>query len=83
MNIETNEIGVPPVFAKKLTYPEPVTPHNIHKMQQLVQNGTKKHPGAAYIEYEDGRMESLVSNNSSFGTLESEKKQNFAGPLRT
>ena len=23
-NIETNEIGVPPVFAKKLTYPEPV-----------------------------------------------------------
>ena len=27
-NIETNEIGVPPVFAIKLTYPEPVTDHN-------------------------------------------------------
>ena len=33
-NIETNEIGVPPVFAQKLTYPEPVTSHNFKDMQQ-------------------------------------------------
>lgn len=32
-NIETNEIGVPPVFAKKLTYPEPVTSHNFKDLQ--------------------------------------------------
>lgn len=32
-NIETNEIGVPPVFARKLTYPEPVTSHNFKDLQ--------------------------------------------------
>lgn len=32
-NIETNEIGVPMVFARKLTYPEPVTNHNYYEMK--------------------------------------------------
>jgi DNA-directed RNA polymerase I subunit RPA1 len=35
-NIETNEIGVPPVFARKLTYPEPVTSHNFKDLQYVV-----------------------------------------------
>lgn len=60
INIETNEIGVPPVFAKKLTFPEPVTPHNFAKLRQLVINGPKVHPGAAFIEMEDGSVMSLV-----------------------
>ncbi len=34
-NIETNEIGVPPVFARKLTYPEPVTSHNFKDLQYV------------------------------------------------
>src|SRR5699024_5897410 len=38
-NIETNEIGVPLVFAKKLTYPEPVTNHNFWELKQTVING--------------------------------------------
>jgi DNA-directed RNA polymerase I subunit RPA1 len=60
VNIETNEIGVPPVFAIKLTFPEPVTPHNVKRMMQLVINGPKVHPGASYIQMEDGHMISLV-----------------------
>src|SRR5699024_4581388 len=48
-NIETNEIGVPLVFAKKLTYPEPVTNHNFWEMKQAVINGPDKYPGAAAI----------------------------------
>lgn len=60
VNIETNEIGVPPVFARKLTFPEPVTPHNVKRMMQLVINGPKVHPGASYIQMEDGHMISLV-----------------------
>ena len=60
INIETNEIGVPPVFAKKLTFPEPVTPHNVKRMMQLVINGTKVHPGASYIQMEDGFLIALV-----------------------
>jgi DNA-directed RNA polymerase I subunit RPA1 len=63
VNIETNEIGVPPVFAKRLTFPEPVTPHNVRKMMQLVINGPKKHPGASYIQMEDGTLQSLVSRS--------------------
>lgn len=58
-NIETNEIGVPPVFARKLTYPEPVTSHNFKDMQQAVINGFDKWPGAAAIENENGQVISL------------------------
>lgn len=58
-NIETNEIGVPPVFAKKLTYPEPVTSHNFKDMQQAVINGVDKWPGAFAIENENGQIVSL------------------------
>ncbi|KAH9898602.1 beta and beta-prime subunits of DNA dependent RNA-polymerase [Xylariomycetidae sp. FL2044] len=58
-NIETSEIGVPPVFAKKLTYPEPVTSHNFREMQQAVINGVDKWPGAAAIENENGQIVNL------------------------
>ncbi|KAI9055982.1 hypothetical protein LZ554_000916 [Drepanopeziza brunnea f. sp. 'monogermtubi'] len=58
-NIETNEIGVPPVFAKKLTYPEPVTSHNFKDMQQAVINGVDIWPGAAAIENENGQVINL------------------------
>ncbi|KAG6222855.1 hypothetical protein E4U34_001214 [Claviceps purpurea] len=58
-NIETNEIGVPPVFARKLTYPEPVTSHNFRDMQQAVINGVNTWPGAAAIEDEYGHVTSL------------------------
>ncbi|GJC82412.1 DNA-directed RNA polymerase I subunit RPA190 [Colletotrichum liriopes] len=62
-NIETNEIGVPPVFARKLTYPEPVTSHNFRDMQQAVINGVDKWPGAAAIEYENGQIVNLRSKS--------------------
>ncbi|KAH3902860.1 probable DNA-directed RNA polymerase I subunit RPA190 [Saccharomycodes ludwigii] len=59
-NIETNEIGLPPVFAKKLTYPEPVTSYNIAELRQAVINGPEKWPGATQIQNEDGSLVSLV-----------------------
>ncbi|OJK04708.1 hypothetical protein ASPACDRAFT_74279 [Aspergillus aculeatus ATCC 16872] len=58
-NIETNEIGVPMVFAKKLTYPEPVTNHNFWEMKQAVINGPDKYPGASAIENELGQVTNL------------------------
>lgn len=63
-NIETNEIGVPPVFAKKLTFPEPVTSHNFKEMQQAVINGVDIWPGAAAIESEDGQILNLRSKTA-------------------
>ena len=58
-NIETNEIGVPLVFAKRLTYPEPVTSYNFEQLQKAVINGMDKYPGATAIENEVGLVMSL------------------------
>jgi DNA-directed RNA polymerase beta' subunit len=62
-NIETNQIGVPPVFAKKLTYPEPVTNHNFYDLKEAVLNGPDKWPGAVAIENEHGQVISLRKKN--------------------
>ncbi|PVH92409.1 DNA-directed RNA polymeras-like protein I subunit [Periconia macrospinosa] len=62
-NIETNQIGVPPVFAKKLTYPEPVTNHNFYDLKEAVLNGPDKWPGAVAIENEFGQVVSLRKKN--------------------
>jgi len=59
-NLETNEIGVPPVFAVKLTYPEPVTAYNVSELRQAVINGPDKWPGAIQVQNEDGTMVSLI-----------------------
>ncbi|KAL3468042.1 hypothetical protein BJX64DRAFT_83490 [Aspergillus heterothallicus] len=58
-NIETNEIGVPHVFAKKLTYPEPVTSHNFWDLKEAVVNGPDRYPGATAIENEVGQVTNL------------------------
>jgi DNA-directed RNA polymerase I subunit RPA1 len=58
-NLETNEIGVPMVFAKKLTFPEPVTNHNFWELKEAVINGPDKYPGAAAIENENGQVINL------------------------
>jgi len=62
-NIETNEIGVPPVFAIKLTYPEPVTDHNFQELKEAVINGPYLWPGAVAIESENGQVINLQSKN--------------------
>ncbi|XP_053115784.1 DNA-directed RNA polymerase I subunit RPA1 [Hemicordylus capensis] len=54
MYIQTNEIGIPMVFATKLTYPQPVTPWNVQELRQAVINGPNEHPGASMIINEDG-----------------------------
>lgn len=62
-NIETNEIGVPPVFAVKLTYPEPVTDHNFLELKEAVINGPYVWPGAVAIENENGQVINLQIKN--------------------
>ena len=62
-NLEANEVGVPPVFAKKLTYPEPVTTHNFVELKQAVLNGAEKWPGAVAVEFETGQVINLRRKN--------------------
>lgn len=57
--LKTSQIGVPMVFAKKLTYPEPVTSFNVRQLRQAVLNGPETHPGASHVQMEDGTLASL------------------------
>ncbi|KAM5228128.1 DNA-directed RNA polymerase I subunit RPA1 isoform 2-T2 [Ctenodactylus gundi] len=59
MYISTNEIGIPMVFATKLTYPQPVTPWNVQELRQAVINGPNVHPGASMVINEDGSRTAL------------------------
>lgn len=43
--INVDEIGIPDVFAKKLSYPVPVTTWNVAELRKLVINGPNVHPG--------------------------------------
>lgn len=63
MYIGTNEIGIPMVFATKLTYPQPVTPWNVKELRQAVINGPRVHPGASMVINEDGRKTILSADN--------------------
>lgn len=58
--LETNQVGVPPVFAKKLSFPEPVTAYNINELRQAVINGPDVWPGALQVQNEDGTLVSLI-----------------------
>ncbi|TST60384.1 DNA-directed RNA polymerase I subunit RPA1 [Bagarius yarrelli] len=63
MYIGTNEIGIPMVFATKLTYPQPVTPWNVKELRQAVINGPDVHPGASIVINEDGSRTILSRTN--------------------
>jgi DNA-directed RNA polymerase I subunit RPA1 len=58
-NIDTNEIGIPPFIAQKLTFPEPVTPWNVDKLRRAVINGPGIYPGASHVESDEGKITSL------------------------
>ena len=56
-NISIDEVGVPMSISQTLTVPECVTPYNVDKLQQLVENGPNPPPGergANYIIRPDG-----------------------------
>ncbi|XP_031567352.1 DNA-directed RNA polymerase I subunit RPA1-like [Actinia tenebrosa] len=63
--INTDEIGIPEVFATKLTYPQPVTPWNVKELRQAVINGPLVHPGAILVENEDGKKTRLSATDEN------------------
>ncbi|GMH08181.1 hypothetical protein Nepgr_010021 [Nepenthes gracilis] len=46
--LAVDEIGIPPCFALKLTYPESVTPWNVVVLRDAIVNGPEIHPGATH-----------------------------------
>ena len=65
LSIHCDEVGVPEVFATKLTYCQPVTPFNVKELRNAVINGPNKHPGATLVEFEDGKVKKINQNNLS------------------
>ncbi|XP_013113377.2 DNA-directed RNA polymerase I subunit RPA1 [Stomoxys calcitrans] len=64
-NINVEEIGIPDIFARKLSYPVPVTPWNVAELRKMVMNGPDVHPGANYIQDERGYTTYIPANNAS------------------
>lgn len=62
-NLNIDEIGIPEAFAKKLTYPVPVTVWNVTELRKLVMNGPDVHPGANFIEDEERKIIKIDKND--------------------
>eukprot|EP00658_Telonema_sp_P-2_P041530 TRINITY_DN2971_c0_g1_i1.p1 TRINITY_DN2971_c0_g1~~TRINITY_DN2971_c0_g1_i1.p1 ORF type:complete len:1072 (-),score=265.32 TRINITY_DN2971_c0_g1_i1:57-3272(-) len=63
VNLETNEIGVPLYFAKKLSFTEPVTPYNEKELREAVVNGPDVYPGANFVIDDKGATINLGTRN--------------------
>ncbi|XP_059079806.1 DNA-directed RNA polymerase I subunit RPA1-like [Tigriopus californicus] len=62
-NICIDEIGLPEVFAKQLTYKVPVTHWNVEELRDMVVNGPDVHPGAVFVENENGYRKVIDPTN--------------------
>ncbi|KAI1416301.1 beta and beta-prime subunits of DNA dependent RNA-polymerase [Hypoxylon sp. FL1857] len=56
-----NQVAVPELVAKNLTYPERVHRANIDKLRQCILNGPNVHPGAQAILKQDGDQSFKIS----------------------
>lgn len=56
--LDIDEIGIPEVFATRLTFGEPVNFLNIQTLRKLVRNGPETHPGANFTTV--GTMRKLI-----------------------
>ena len=48
-NIELDELGVPFIIAKNLTYPEIVNDYNVEKLKDLLNHGVDQYPGVKMV----------------------------------
>ena len=53
-NLDVDELGIPLLIAKNLTFPEEVTDYNIDFLQYLVRNGFDRYPGAKQVTNKKG-----------------------------
>eukprot|EP00762_Andalucia_godoyi_P008421 ANDGO_04681.mRNA.1 DNA-directed RNA polymerase I subunit rpa1 len=63
VNLSTSEIGIPLYFAKRLSFPTPVTERNLREMQRAVIRGPTEYPGANFVVDSQGRKIDLTSSS--------------------
>ena len=59
-NLNIDQVAIPVLVAKNMTYPETVSRYNKAKLQQRVRNGWDKWPGANYIIKADGGFQIML-----------------------
>lgn len=59
-NLRIDQVGVPELVAKILTFPTRVNESNIELMRKLVINGADVHPGANYLQEKDSQMKKFL-----------------------
>ncbi|KIY03285.1 uncharacterized protein Z520_01752 [Fonsecaea multimorphosa CBS 102226] len=62
-NLRIDEVAVPILVAKNMTYPEVVNELNIEKLRQRVRNGPNVWPGANHVIKKEGFKNSLKYNS--------------------
>lgn len=67
--IGCGEIGVPPYFAKRLCFPERVTPWNVERLRAAVVRGPHELNGAVAVEDERGRLVVLANLDKTVGCM--------------
>ena len=48
--LDVDEVGIPVLFARRLTFKEPVFPLNQERLGKAIARGPNIHPGANYVE---------------------------------
>lgn len=70
-NLNIDEVAVPVLVAKNMTYPEVANRYNIKKLRQRIRNGARIWPGANYII----KKSNGVKHNLRFGNRENMASQ--------
>jgi len=61
--LDVDEIGIPEIFAKKLTFPTSVSGLNINKMREYIERGPQVYPGANYVSSQGIDDKRILSEN--------------------
>ena len=75
----TDQVGIPEVFAKKLSWAEPVNRWNIRRLRQAVVNGPNVWPGANYIVDERGVHIDLSKKSVQFRLAQAKQLEKADG----
>ena len=59
-NLGIDEVAIPELVAKTLTYPEKVSRYNIEKLRDRIRNGLKYWPGANYVIKKDTKIKQYL-----------------------
>uniref|UniRef100_A0A915EJW8 DNA-directed RNA polymerase subunit n=1 Tax=Ditylenchus dipsaci TaxID=166011 RepID=A0A915EJW8_9BILA len=59
--LNVDEIGIPELFARRLTFAEPTNYLNTSKLREIIRRGPLKHPGANFIQSSGGAKQLLTA----------------------